>query len=118
MTQTRGTIRHFMRKLYLYLLLPLLMLLSQQGAAWHDIGHLTQASQAARAVQQQQQPPSDDGQPCKSCLAFAHLGIALKPVVIHLQLASLGQQPSSVRTPASVAADVPAHRSRGPPKYL
>ncbi|MGS0756594.1 hypothetical protein ACVBEH_19320 [Roseateles sp. GG27B] len=109
-----------MRKLYFYLLLPLLMLLSQQGAAWHDIGHLTHASQAARAAQQQQQqqPPSDDGQPCKSCLAFAHLGIALKPAVIHLQLASLGQQASTGSTPASIAADVPAHRSRGPPKYL
>lgn len=112
-----------MRKLYFYLLLPLLMLLSQQGAAWHDIGHLAHASQAAHAVQQQQ--PRDDGQPqvpedqpCESCLAFAHLGIALKPAVIHLQLASLGQQPSTGSTPASVAADVPAHRSRGPPKYL
>lgn len=98
-----------MRKLLLSLVLPLLMLLSQQGAVWHELEHLAGT-------------PADKRQPadklCDACLAFAHLATAAKPEVLPLQLARFGFAFAAADAVHAVASDAPARRSRGPPAVL
>ncbi|HMC14052.1 MAG TPA: hypothetical protein VKI18_00365 [Albitalea sp.] len=102
-----------MRKLYLSLILPLLMLLSQQGAVWHEIGHLSETSSPAERNKQQ---PAD--KVCESCLAFAHLAVAAKPDVPALPLAELSFARITADAVPFIASDAPAQRSRGPPRFL
>ena len=103
-----------MRRLYLSLLMPLLMLLSQQGAAWHEIGHWSQSSE-----QQQQQRKSDPtDRLCASCLAFAHLAATARSDPLPLMLAEASHVQAPVALPASLSATAPAARSRGPPPVL
>jgi hypothetical protein len=102
-----------MRKLYLSLILPLLMLLSQHGAVWHEIGHLSETSAPAEHDRQQ---PADKA--CESCLAFAHLAVAAAPDVPVPSLAELGFARITADTVAFIAAAAPAPRSRGPPRFL
>ena len=75
-----------MRKHLLHWLLPLLMLLSQQGAVWHGIGHLTDArghapagATVAHGTDAQDGQSHADADPlpvdplCETCLAFDDL---------------------------------------------
>ena len=101
-----------MRKLYLSLVLPLLMLLSQQGAVWHEIGHLGSGSSP---VEQKKQPVD---KVCESCLAFAHLAAAAKPEVASVQLADFEFALAAADAVPFIAADAPTQRSRGPPTFL
>ena len=102
-----------MRKLCLSLLLPLLMLLSQQGAVWHEIGHL---SGAPFPLEPQKQQPVD--KLCESCLAFAHLAAAATPALPSLQLADFSFAVTAADALIFIAADAPSQRSRGPPAFL
>jgi len=111
-----------MRKLALSLLLPLLMLLSQQGAVWHEIGHLSGEHSSHPGGNSL---PPDDVQKqhpieklCESCLAFAHLSAAAKPEVFALALADLHCGVAIAQFVAMLAAEVPAQRSRGPPRVF
>ena len=102
-----------MRKLVLSLVLPLLMLLSQQGAVWHEIGHL---GMTAQPVEKSKQQPVD--KLCESCLAFAHLAAAAKPAVPALALPNFGFASAAAAAVPFLAADAPTRRSRGPPTVL
>jgi hypothetical protein len=102
-----------MRKLYLSLVLPLLMLLAQQGAVRHEISHL--GGGHPPAAQGKQQPVD---KLCESCLAFAHLAAAAKPDVAALPPAPASHRAFDAEAHAFVAADTPAQRSRGPPSAL
>ncbi len=62
-----------MRKLFLILLLPFLMLLAQQGAVRHELVHLTESSQS----EHQKQHPGDTL--CDTCLSFAHIAASAAP---------------------------------------
>jgi hypothetical protein len=101
-----------MRKLYLSFVLPLFMLLSQQGAAWHEIGHL----RSPAPLEQGKQQPAD--KLCESCLAFAHLSAAAKPDIPTLALPPFAHALPPADAVAFVAADAPTQRSRGPPSFL
>jgi hypothetical protein len=105
-----------MRRLTLSLLLPLLMLLAQQGAAWHEIGHWSQSS----SPQDQQRKPKQDhaGKLCESCLAFAGLAVGVQGDPPTLSLASFSHVLSASVAGNSTAAPAPAARSRGPPRPL
>ena len=107
-----------MRKLYLSLLLPLFMLLSQQGAVWHEIGHLSNAPSPyeQKEKEKQQQQPGD--RLCEQCLAFAHLSAAAKPEVPSISLPAFHHALPSADAVPFVAADAPTQRSRGPPSFL
>ncbi len=101
-----------MRKLYISLLMPLLMLLSQQGMVWHEIGHLsTPASTSSK------QAPAGD-KLCDVCYAFAHLGAGSVPEMPQLALASLEHVHALTDAVSAIAAELPAQRSRGPPSIL
>jgi len=101
-----------MRKLYLALVLPLFMLLSQQGVVLHEIGHLSEKP----APFEQKQQPAD--KLCETCLAFAHLGAAAKPDVPQIALPAFRHALPSADPVPYVAADAPTQRSRGPPTFL
>ena len=102
-----------MRKLLLTLVLPLLLLLSQQGAVVHELGHL------ADAVSREGGPASPSHQAgdlqCQACLAFAHLAGVATALAVPAALPSFRFAKPVGESPAVIAADAPRARSRGPP---
>jgi hypothetical protein len=106
--------KSFMRKPYLILVLPLLLLLTQQLAAVHEIGHYT--TDIAKSQQKDKNLP--DGKQCEQCFAFASIAGAATSKAPSLALAVLAYHYSSSVQSALVAADTPAHRNRGPPVLL
>jgi hypothetical protein len=105
-----------MRKLLLALLLPVVLLLSQQGAMTHEVGHIADfVAQAGGKAPAGQQP--GDLQ-CEACLAFAHLAGIATTQVVPPALLSFSFHFRVIEAPAFIAADAPAARSRGPPVLL
>lgn len=106
-----------MRKLYLSLLLPLLMLLAQQGAFWHEIGHLAYANTSTSlSSHQREQHPID--KVCETCLAFDQIAGIAKSEVVTLDLLTFAFGLASVTAASVITADAPALRNRGPPFFL
>ena len=106
-----------MRKLLLALLLPVVLLLSQQGALTHEIGHI--AESVARAGHGKVPAGEQPGDlQCEACLAFAHLAGIATTQVVPPALLSFGFHFRVIEAPAFIAADAPAARSRGPPVLL
>jgi hypothetical protein len=106
-----------MRKLLLAVLLPFMLLLSQQGAVLHEIGHLADVSRPGAGAPGSRTHPAGDLQ-CETCLAFAHLaGVATLHVPAPVLLALRHPRPV-VDLPAFLGADAPTARSRGPPVLL
>jgi len=106
-----------MRKLLLTLLLPFVLLLSQQGAVTHELGHLAEALARSAGGTQPSGHQAGDLQ-CEACLAFAHLaGVATAHVVPPALLSFSFAVPAN-EAPAFIAADAPTARSRGPPVFL
>ncbi len=114
-----------MRKLYLSLLLPFFMLLVQQGAVWHEMGHLAGTDTTATVTTssgQEDQAQQDKGlsadKLCEICLAFAQVSGAAKTDVPLLSLLSFSHAVAQwVATPVATA-EAPALRNRGPPTLL
>lgn len=102
-----------MRKFCLSVLMPLLMLLSQQGMAWHEIGHLTNQS----SEQGSKQKPAND-KLCEVCYAFAHLGSGVTATEFAAPLITLKHVLAASELIASHAGPAPSERSRGPPALL
>jgi hypothetical protein len=100
------------RKLTLSLLLPLLMLLSQQGALWHEVSHLSDRPVPAQDGKRQ---PLD--RLCEQCLAFAQMAAAATPSVPPLALPAARFARPDAQAVAFIAADAPSARSRGPPAH-
>jgi len=103
-----------MRKLLLSFLLPLVFLLSQQGAVMHELSHLTGFASEGASGQGSTGHPAGDLQ-CEACLAFAHLAGAATAHVVPPALLSFSFQVPANEAPAFIAADAPTARSRGPP---
>lgn len=94
------------------LVLPMLLLMAQQGALLHELSHY----RAAEA--QDDGDTRHTGGPCALCLAFADIESAATPAVVPLLLLA---QLSFLLVPAAIvtarAATPPARRSRGPPVH-
>lgn len=103
-----------MRKAYLSWLLPLLMLLAQQAAFVHALGHLRPPAEQ----QQSQEKKQEADKLCEKCLAFAHLADLTSPPAFRSPLLSLSFDCEATQAPATLVADAPAARSRGPPTFL
>ena len=101
-----------MRKLYLSWLLPLLMLVSQQGAYWHELGHLRPPAE------QTQEKKQTAEKLCEACLAFAHLADLTETAAFEPALLSLSFGFTFPRTESALPSEAPAARSRGPPFFL
>lgn len=103
-----------MRKLYLTLLLPLFLLLSQQGALLHELSHYSDAESSS---QRQKQHPNGDA--CDDCLSFAHILGAVKPdVQAPRLLPDLAHHLAATVLAQATQAAAPVPRSRGPPALL
>jgi hypothetical protein len=113
-----------MRKLYISLLLPFLMLLVQQGAVWHELGHLggSDTTTATSFSGPQDKVQQDDGltgdKLCETCLAFAQLSGTAKTDVPLLSLLSVSNTKAQGVATHAITADAPAQRNRGPPTFL
>jgi hypothetical protein len=107
-----------MRRLALALLMPLLMLLSQQGAAWHEIGHWNSSQNSDPARQQQQRKDDPADKLCATCLSFAQLAATAYPDIPVLALADAQHVQAPATAVASLTATPPTARSRGPPTRL
>lgn len=106
-----------MRKLFVSLLLPFVMLLTQQAQAWHEIGHLR--NPVGTTEQQQQKPDALGDKLCSLCFSFAHIdATAPAPDVPVLASAPAEHEaPSSVAV-SSHASPVAAPGNRDPPASL
>ena len=100
-------------KLLRSLLLPLLLLVAQQGVALHELSHYT----AAETQDGKKQSPREDV--CELCLAFAQVGsAATQQSVAAPLLTDLSYQLTPVLPVVAGAIHLPAERSRGPPLFL
>lgn len=106
-----------MRKLVLHLLLPLVLLFSQQGAAWHALAHLTSAPHLA-SVASGQGGPDEPADTCPLCLAGAHLAFSLGTQPARLPLLLGRHEPAVTPLQAGLPAEHPTARGRGPPGPL
>lgn len=105
-----------MRTTLLKFLLPLLLLLAQQGVLAHEISHLGEAlGQASQHEGHKQLPGSLS---CEKCLAFAHLsgGPTSEPPPPLVDFLSYDHSTSLAA--ADLAAETLSPRSRGPPVFL
>ncbi|OWQ90848.1 hypothetical protein CDN99_11840 [Roseateles aquatilis] len=117
-----------MRKHLLHLLLPLFMLLSQQGAAWHEIGHLAGShgigapgSIGVGGTGGTTQASADDpstGALCEVCLAFDGLAVSARSEAPTLALAEASHVRTPAHEPGTRSTPAPQPRSRGPPVTL
>jgi hypothetical protein len=112
-----------MRRLFLALLPALLVVIAQQAALVHEIGHgFGFASDGVAAAAQGSQDPgtgtTDRGSTCEKCFQFAHVAHAVSAIApAFVLLAScLGGVPG--HPVPEIAIDAPASRCRGPPSYL
>lgn len=99
-----------LRRLCRTLLLPLLLLLAQQGALLHELSHY-----AAPTTQAEGGKKRATG-PCELCMAFAQVQSATGPAAVPLPLlAGLGFQRVE-RAPVAARTTTPlTPRNRGPP---
>ena len=111
-----ATPHSLLRRLTLSILMPLILLLSQQGALQHELSHLHVPSVSASAGPQAQAPDVDNDL-CLTCLGFAQVGGLAKfevPVVPKFDGLAFHFADESVRDVAELA--LPVARSRGPPQ--
>lgn len=102
-----------MRRASLSWLLSLLLVLAQQGAVLHGLGHLSHASHADHTALSNLS--AQDSGPCGTCEAFAQ--VANPAAGGSFALPRLALAPGAVPAPryTILVADTPTARSRGPP---
>lgn len=98
------------RRAFWVWLLPVFLLLAQQGQYRHELGH----DQKHRSTSQKQAAP--ESEPCALCAAFAQLSGAARPEPPPAMLLA-GLRFHCVAEPAHIDAEpaLPAARNRGPP---
>lgn len=125
-----------MRLRFLHWLLPLVLLLSQQGMVWHGVGHLSEATAHATATATANavastagagpthadlhaDPQGDGSQvPCDLCLAFGDLLASARSEPLLWVPADHQHVQVAVYSSAALLAAPPQPRSRGPPFAL
>jgi hypothetical protein len=103
------------RRTRLWLLLPLLLVLSQQGAWLHALSHASYAAHPHRASVEQAQSSFENGT-CPSCQSFGQLGSALCGAPAALPAPAIALCPQTAPRYSQPAAQLPAPRNRGPPR--
>jgi hypothetical protein len=102
------------RRMRVCLLLPLLLVLSQQGAWLHELSHAAYAANPHQVTLQQAQHSFENGV-CPSCQSFGQLGAALSGSVASIAAATVQHCPQTQLQYSSPSAPLPAPRNRGPP---
>jgi hypothetical protein len=106
------------RKPFLSLLLPILLLLAQQGAVLHGLGHVVADAEQAQLRGKQQNPKQLPTAPCEKCVVFAHLAGAVAPSIPVIFIPQLVFALFGHAVEAQRSTDSPPARSRGPPSFL
>jgi hypothetical protein len=106
-----------MRKLHTALVISLLMLLAQQGAVFHELGHISQAGSVAASARTRASVHADIRveKVCELCLAYSQLANPASHRVQLPQFEPTACAAESHPIPTATPADVPTPRSRGPP---
>jgi hypothetical protein len=106
--------RPIKRRLIAVLLVPFLLILAQQAAFVHELGHFAQQVQRTSGLDRQ----TNGGDFCEKCFVFAHLSGASSsaPVSFFPSLPD-SERPLARRT-AEYSAESTFCRIRGPPFYL
>jgi hypothetical protein len=102
------------RRTRLWLLLPLLLVLSQQGAWLHALSHVAYAASSQQVTIEQAQASFENGV-CPSCQSFGQLGSALCSSLTALPAPVTQTCPQTAPRYSQPAAQLPAPRNRGPP---
>jgi hypothetical protein len=93
----------------------LLLLLTQQGAALHELSHVYYAAQNSGAqLSNGQQLP--DMEHCPLCRSFAQVGASICGSVHSLDVPPAAQLRVPDRVYSIIGAKAPTARSRGPPE--
>lgn len=113
------------RKLCLSLLWSILLLLAQQAAVLHEIGHWNSdfargGVQAQAQVQPQGQGKQQQipGTACEKCVVFAHFAGAVSPDFPEFTQPPLAYDFARQEAASQRSTDSPTARSRGPPILL
>jgi hypothetical protein len=103
-----------MRRVSLSWLLSLLLVLAQNGALLHGLGHLAHASPAGGTATSELSAQADG--PCGTCEAFAQ--VANPATGGAFELPRFVPPPGAVPAPrySILVAETPTARSRGPPQ--
>jgi hypothetical protein len=110
----RGSAWSSRRRLIAALVVPLLLILTQQAAFVHELGHFVQQVQRTDGPDRQ----SNGGDFCEKCFVFAHLSGA-SPSAPPSVLPALLRDECPVAGPAfETPAASTVCRIRGPPIYL
>src|ERR1700761_7877070 len=94
------------RRMRLCLLVPLLLVLSQQGAWLHELSHVTYAA-SAHAVTVGQAETSFENGVCRRCESFGQLGSALASSTVGVVAPILHACPQAQSRYAQPAPDLP-----------
>ncbi|HEY6453790.1 MAG TPA: hypothetical protein VIY90_00760 [Steroidobacteraceae bacterium] len=106
--------RTAIRRTRLWLLLPLLLALAQQGAWLHALSHAAYAANPHRLTVEQAQCSFENGV-CPTCQSFGQLGSALCSSLAALPAPTTPPSPQTAPRYSQPAAQLPAPRNRGPP---
>ena len=102
------------RRTRLWLLLPLLLVLSQHGAWLHALSHAAYAANLHQVAVEQAQSSFENGV-CPSCQSFGQLGSALCNSPPAQPGPATSICPQTAPRYSQPAAQPPAPRNRGPP---
>ena len=106
-----------LRRLTLSVLLPLFLLLSQQGALLHELSHIHAGSGPAKA-EVRAEASSLDTDICLDCLGFGQIaGLAQFDVPAMPSPDGLRHHLVAESSRSVAEADAPAPRTRGPPLF-
>jgi hypothetical protein len=97
------------------MLLALLLVLDQQGALLHELGHLQHGSGAA-GVTLRADEHATEGAQCPTCEAFAQIANPASGAVHTVALCPAAFLPTSDPCYSIAGALAPTPRSRGPPQ--
>jgi len=104
-----------MSRLTLSVLMPFILLLSQQGALMHELSHWHSVADSAASAPKAE-AHDVDRDVCLTCLSFAQIGALAKFDAVVVPKADGLQYHFAPETVCSVAAaSLPLARSRGPP---
>jgi hypothetical protein len=107
--------RTTIRRTRLWLLLPMLLVLAQQGAWLHALSHAVYAGNLHRVAVEREHSSFENGV-CPSCQSFGQFGTALSSSLAALPVPAIAVRPQTVPHYSQPAAPLPAPRNRGPPQ--
>jgi len=103
-----------MRRTWLSWLLPILLVIAQQGAYLHELSHYRPATEQ----NQNDSRKHAADKLCESCLAYSHLADLARFSTFEPALLALGHSLIGVVTWSARPGAAPCARSRGPPAFL